>query len=151
HCPICNVCVEQQDHHCPWVGTCIGVRNLRYFVGFIVSAGSHGAITATTCLLIAIFAQKFSVFKTWLAVLDVVLIIYGIIIGCTLIGMSIEYITLIGADVTMAEKIKHGGRVMTEAERKHQEELDNNMRTKPGFWKNLRTVCCAPLVKSRLF
>jgi len=49
HCGACGVCIELHDHHCPWVGTCVGRRNTRFFVSFLLWTGIHGLFTLLLC------------------------------------------------------------------------------------------------------
>ena len=37
HCSRCEICVREQDHHCPWTGKCIGKYNLISFYIFVNS------------------------------------------------------------------------------------------------------------------
>ncbi len=37
HCPDCNACVDGYDHHCPWMGICIGIDNYGAFIRFNLS------------------------------------------------------------------------------------------------------------------
>ncbi|XP_013784271.1 probable palmitoyltransferase ZDHHC24 [Limulus polyphemus] len=32
HCPICNECILKRDHHCMFVGCCVGYHNQRYYL-----------------------------------------------------------------------------------------------------------------------
>lgn len=38
HCRYCHHCVEVFDHHCPWVGVCIGKGNYPFFVLLLLTA-----------------------------------------------------------------------------------------------------------------
>ena len=35
HCSTCGRCVARFDHHCIWINNCVGVNNLKYFLGFL--------------------------------------------------------------------------------------------------------------------
>ncbi|XP_027171939.1 protein S-acyltransferase 8-like [Coffea eugenioides] len=37
HCATCSNCIQQFDHHCTWIGHCVGLRNYRLHVTFLLT------------------------------------------------------------------------------------------------------------------
>uniref|UniRef100_A0A2N9J8A1 S-acyltransferase n=1 Tax=Fagus sylvatica TaxID=28930 RepID=A0A2N9J8A1_FAGSY len=50
HCSTCDRCIEQFDHHCPWVSNCIGKKNKWDFFAFLVLEVSAMLITGAVTL-----------------------------------------------------------------------------------------------------
>ncbi|EAR95352.3 DHHC zinc finger protein (macronuclear) [Tetrahymena thermophila SB210] len=54
HCPRCDYCVKGYDHHCYFIGNCVGARNYKYFVYFLTSMTLVGLIWMGTSLAASI-------------------------------------------------------------------------------------------------
>jgi len=149
HCSICDNCVNGFDHHCPWVGTCVAERNLRYFVGFVTSTGLLAMYVGLVCLA-NLFASKLKL-STTVGLVDIVLLIFTAIIACMLIGMGGDYFFMIGNQITLNEKIKYGHRVVTAAQRQSEQRDEIRTSQRSRFTSNICSAFCAPLAPSQIF
>lgn len=135
HCRDCNNCVEEFDHHCPWVCNCVGKRNYRYFVGFIFAL--------TFWIVWVLFWSLFLLVRD--AVRDdlstsvsdnpfaAILVLVAFSFAWCLCSLSSYHCYLLAEGFTTNEHLNKRDRVAN-----------------AGFWYNFSQLFCTPVPESRI-
>ena len=121
HCGICDNCIYRFDHHCPWIGTCVGKRNYPYFFIFLILLNLFQVFTAAVCIAHIVIKilddKKIGKFKFETkkqkdsalvgdVIISLYLIIYVILTMIFTTGLLLYHIKIVKNDMTTKEELK---------------------------------------------
>ncbi|KAF2817181.1 zf-DHHC-domain-containing protein [Mytilinidion resinicola] len=126
HCSTCGRCVLKMDHHCPWLATCVGLRNYKHFVLFLVYLSFFCWVCFTTSAswVWSEILSESQYTETLMPVNTVLLAVISGIIGLVITGFTMWHLYLAMKGQTTIESLEKT-RYLSPLRRQMRQQLNN--------------------------
>ena len=141
HCGECEACIEVFDHHCSWIGNCIGKRNRHYLLCFFTTISLHCCITGLINIIFLYQSSKTDEteesYRLAKSLLSIILLIV-VVVSLPFLGfLTIKHCYLLCNGFTLFE---YSNRIFKKSENKYDKGCFKNCTS---IWiKSVSRVFC---------